>query len=844
MNVREHIACLCCLLLAPAVNLAGQEAPEAPIPPIETGLEGFLSSDEPVDIFVLLRDQPQEDIARKHLDPIRAELKALHQQVAANLRKRGAMEPGLASLVAKRNGLEIEARRSAIREIREVTGPAQDRVAAKLRAIGARPGQRFWTFNMIEATAPGNLIPAIAAWPEVMTVKRAHRRTTLVESSVQATNIGGFWDAGYLGATQTVLVLDSGINAAHPSFSGLPVVARVKLESASKRDCFDDNAGDPADLFNHGTAVSAIIGGRNPKGMLPELGQLVSMKVVAKAKDIAACPPMLIEEADWIAGAEEALGEFPIQVINISLGGNPGTEDDLGTWVVDRLAVMFDLSIFVAAGNNGESPRLYQVNSPAAGYNVIAVAAVDANRTQTRIDNSPASYSSRGPTPRNRAKPDIACPGSRIISADGRSDGPSQEISGTSFASPHCAGIGAAMADAGIRGALERKALLLNSTDTARWSREVGFGEANAERAMQQKDLVFANTLTLRPGRFVGLYAGELQDNVRATLVWNRHIRSIEVAGNSASWYLTNLNLNAYGASLRDPYVYTSVGDNVERIEVAGTGQVVFKVSVPPNTVVNADEEPYAVAFSAAGFRPVRGPELQVSCVPDRTDVMVFGTINFDCAIRNTGDLDLPPAANAGFAYLDPWTRRVVSSDLGAGIAAGQQVTRRISLKPLAGATQGTTKLEFAAASTAYGETWLREDSTSFNVVVPALQDCTPQSTVNATFPLSPNLQNFTVDLKFPKFNPRNPGVCEWRADPGGFVSVINSAGSGVTLLNGEGDRQLTFRVTEAPQNSAATRSATITIRITSAINERNAPAPTPVNPPITINVTQQYRPR
>ena len=68
-----------------------------------------------------------------------------------------------------------------------------------------------------------------------------------------------------------IVLLDSGINASHPWFGSLPIEARVKLESARNHDCFDDNADDASDMFNHGTAVAAIMASRDPVGMAPEL---------------------------------------------------------------------------------------------------------------------------------------------------------------------------------------------------------------------------------------------------------------------------------------------------------------------------------------------------------------------------------------------------------------------------------------------------------------------------------------------------------------------------------------------------------------------------------------------
>ncbi|EKX54911.1 hypothetical protein GUITHDRAFT_44499, partial [Guillardia theta CCMP2712] len=104
-----------------------------------------------------------------------------------------------------------------------------------------------------------------------------------------------------------------------------------------------------------------------------------------------------------------------------------------------------DFLILVAAGNTG--PGAGTIGSPATGKNILAVGA-GGNTLAAYVETYLANFSSRGPTPDRRFKPDIVCPGDSILSA--RSDGNLSSfqcsimvMSGTSMATPICAGAAA-----------------------------------------------------------------------------------------------------------------------------------------------------------------------------------------------------------------------------------------------------------------------------------------------------------------------------------------------------------------------------------------------------------------
>jgi subtilisin family serine protease len=110
----------------------------------------------------------------------------------------------------------------------------------------------------------------------------------------------------------------------------------------------------------------------------------------------------------------------------------------------------------VAAGNTG--PRCASITDPPANYaNSLTVGAVDRTRHV-------AEFSSRGPAPDGSIKPDVLAPGVDVLSA--LPGGTYGELSGTSMATPHVAGVVALMwsANPSLIGDIARTRTILATT--------------------------------------------------------------------------------------------------------------------------------------------------------------------------------------------------------------------------------------------------------------------------------------------------------------------------------------------------------------------------------------------
>jgi serine protease AprX len=151
-----------------------------------------------------------------------------------------------------------------------------------------------------------------------------------------------------------------------------------------------------------------------------------------------------------------------IHIISMSLGSTAqryGSEDQDPMVSIVEAAWDSGIVVCVAAGNEG--PDSGTIASPGISDKVITVGAMDDKNTmETRQDDEIASFSSRGPTIYGGNKPDIVAPGVNIVSLrspnsylDKLQKGNRVEehyvvLSGTSMATPICAGVVALMLEA------------------------------------------------------------------------------------------------------------------------------------------------------------------------------------------------------------------------------------------------------------------------------------------------------------------------------------------------------------------------------------------------------------
>jgi len=222
---------------------------------------------------------------------------------------------------------------------------------------------------------------------------------------------------------------------------------------------FINGESDPYDDNGHGTHCAGDAAGNgsasNGKytGPAPE-ASIIGIKVLDEQG--SGRLSTIIEGLEWCIDHKEV---HNIQIISLSLGA-PAYESfrDDPLSLAAQAAWHEGIVVVAAAGNSGPSPAT--ISTPAIDPFIITVGSTDDQNTLERADDVIAEYSSRGPTIDTLVKPDVYAPGTNIISllASGsaiESELPEMvidesyiQLSGTSMATPICAGIIALMLEA------------------------------------------------------------------------------------------------------------------------------------------------------------------------------------------------------------------------------------------------------------------------------------------------------------------------------------------------------------------------------------------------------------
>jgi len=224
----------------------------------------------------------------------------------------------------------------------------------------------------------------------------------------RALPLSNSFTASAYGAGVDVYVVDTGVSTTHTDFSG-----RLRSGFSAINDGRGSN-----DCNGHGTHVAGTAAGTTYG--VAKAASIIPVRVLDCAG--SGSNTGVIAGLDWIIANHSA---GVAAVANMSLGG--GASLALDTAVQN--AINDGVVMAVAAGNSNANACNY---SPARAANAITVGATD--RTDVR-----ASYSNFG------SCLDIFAPGTSITSAWINSSTAINTISGTSMASPHVAGVAAAL---------------------------------------------------------------------------------------------------------------------------------------------------------------------------------------------------------------------------------------------------------------------------------------------------------------------------------------------------------------------------------------------------------------
>lgn len=269
--------------------------------------------------------------------------------------------------------------------------------------------------------------------------------TALLDKATPSIHSDQLQQNGLTGKDVTLAIIDTGIHP-HEDLQG-----RIK----GFKD-FINNRTAPYDDNGHGThcagdaAGNGSLSGGKYKGPAPE-ANLVGVKVLDKMG--SGSLSTVISGIDWCIQNQAQLN---INILSLSLGSDAqqSAKDDPVVKAVEK-AWDNGMVVCVAAGNSGPSQQT--IASPGISPKVITVGAANDYNTVDRSDDTVPDFSSRGLTIDGLMKPDLVTPGVNIISlrspgsfldktnSSSRVDTNYFSLSGTSMATPICAGVVAQM---------------------------------------------------------------------------------------------------------------------------------------------------------------------------------------------------------------------------------------------------------------------------------------------------------------------------------------------------------------------------------------------------------------
>jgi len=187
--------------------------------------------------------------------------------------------------------------------------------------------------------------------------------------------------------------------------------------------------GNPStnDPYGHGTHVAGIVAGNGHDSVSGYPTQYLGVAPNANIINLRVLDANGSgTDSQVIAAIQRAIqlkSTYNIRVINLSLG-----RSIYESYALDPVCQAVEAAwkagivVVVAAGNNGRdnsygTDGYATIEAPGNDPNVITVGATKTNGTPSRLDDTIASYSSKGPTLLDHVvKPDLVAPGNRVIS--------------------------------------------------------------------------------------------------------------------------------------------------------------------------------------------------------------------------------------------------------------------------------------------------------------------------------------------------------------------------------------------------------------------------------------------
>ena len=329
-------------------------------------------------------------------------------------------------------------RRDTVAELEAAAESDADSIISTARSMGATDLRVLWVTSAVAMRASRQLIEALLADPAVIQIRPDGQLLAPIalagavlpaEWNINMVRAPELWARGFRGEGAVIASLDTGVDGLHPDLA-----SSYRGGTNSWYDGFGVFTT-PRDNYGHGTLTMGLMVGGDSAG--------TSIGVAPAARWIAGrvfdqygvSTESIIHQAfQWILDPDSnpATDDAP-DVVNNSWGITvDGACDTRFQPDIDALRAA-DISVVFSGGNDG----LLGGASPANNGHVISVGAVD-------IDRQVTYYSGRGPSTCDGAVfPKVVAPGDNVLTTDLSAGGRPNYVlaSGTSFASPHVAGV-------------------------------------------------------------------------------------------------------------------------------------------------------------------------------------------------------------------------------------------------------------------------------------------------------------------------------------------------------------------------------------------------------------------
>ncbi|MFZ5753048.1 MAG: S8 family peptidase [Bacillota bacterium] len=326
----------------------------------------------------------------------------------------------------------------------------------QLESLLARHSKRIETLELIDGYSARLSVKAIKELAGSSLVSKIYldrEVRALLDVAVPTVKSNQLWNQGYTGKGVTIAVLDTGIYP-HPDF--LEPVNRI----IDFVDLINNKNTKPYDDNGHGTHCAGAAAGNGYASSGKYRGpafqaNLIGIKILNKIGSGKAS--QVIKGLEWCLNNKE---KYNIKIVSLSLGYK-ATESYREDPVCQAVGKLWQSGIVVCAAAGNDGPETKTINSPGIHQDIITVGASDDLNTPQLFDDKVADFSSRGPTIDGLTKPDVLAPGTNIISAKAKGsflDKTNKDknviddwyisLSGTSMATPVCAGIIAQLLEA------------------------------------------------------------------------------------------------------------------------------------------------------------------------------------------------------------------------------------------------------------------------------------------------------------------------------------------------------------------------------------------------------------